>query len=123
MAATFPNNKYDKSTRRKIRSRIKALHKLGHTYEGMVSILSAEGFKTPNGGDITGQCISSQGQMSGIRKNSKRSSREVTYSDAAPAKSVNAKKDDTQVLADLILDASLSAEKKVALLRSLRQGR
>lgn len=107
--------KYDKATRRKIRARIKALHKEGHSYVAMSRLLHDEGFTSPAGKPLTSAMVTSQGIQAGLRKQGKNTAR------AAKARALEATEDgDDAALADLILDANISDAKKVALLRKLR---
>jgi hypothetical protein len=109
--------KYDKSARRKIRARIKVLHKEGvKNYEAMAAILNKEGFLSPRGEALKASTVQSQALQAGIRKH--RVKRAPARKAQAPMEQTVL--DDSTILADLILDAKISDSKKITLLRNLR---
>ena len=114
--------KYDKSARRRIRARIRKLHKEGvKDYASMAAILNKEGFTTPKGGELKASTVQSQALQSGIRKHKRKNAppRKVQVS-VAPEQTAS---DDTHILADLILDTKISDAKKISLLKNLRNGK
>ena len=110
--------KYDKATRRKIRARIKALHKEGvKDYETMAQILNKEGFTSPRGEPLKASTVQCRGLQAGIRKHKVKRAPSRRTVPAAPEQMVL---DDSTILADLILDAKISDSKKITLLKNLR---
>lgn len=116
MTASNRAYKYDKVTRKKIRTAIRKLAREGVKYGDMVEPLTKQGFTTPRGTPITGDTIQSQAHQSGLRVHKKR--RVFAAKQQAAEQLVF---DDSTILADLILDAKIPDAKKITLLKNLRK--
>jgi hypothetical protein len=112
------NKRYDAVTRRKLKKRIRALHKEGKQYAEMAAVLSAEGFTAPDGSPLRDTTVASQGKQAGIKKVHRRSGRSVE----PKFPTVTEAKSDDESLMDLILDSNISDAKKVSLVKRLRGG-
>lgn len=66
---TATTARYDKATRKKIRTRIKALHSEGNDYDNITTKLKAEGFTAPSGRELQKSTVITQGLQTGVRKN------------------------------------------------------
>lgn len=118
--------KYNKGARRQLTARVRAYYRDGLGYLEMLPKLITEGFTAPDGSELLYQHVRTTGNRVGLKmrgRSKRRTSAVPTVTPAAVGKLALAQsptKDDTSAIADLVLDANLPADRKIALLLTLR---
>lgn len=108
--------KFTKAEKRKLHKRVRELFREGKNYKEMTPILNGEGFLKPTGQPLTPDAVSFQGRQAGLKtRNGNRRARRQELA------AIGIENDESQVLADIILDANISDSKKINLLKGLRK--
>lgn len=109
--------KYNRTVRVKLHKALRRLERDGVAdLLELTEALTKEGFTAPDGSPLKPTQVQTQRQAAGL------SARRRPRVEQEPQKMVRSESSDGEVLAELILDSDLDAERKVAMLKSLRKG-